>query len=136
MKILGLHHVSIASDDIEKHRVIIENLFGVKCGPTEDNAANKVSISVIDLGNSALELVEPKGSDSPIAKFLEKRSSNIHHICLAVENIDEALKELIGKNVRMIDSKPRQGAGGSRIAFVHPESTGGILIELKELKRL
>jgi methylmalonyl-CoA/ethylmalonyl-CoA epimerase len=132
VKILGIHHISLATDDIVKYREIFQRLFGIEAGPTDTNSVNKVAISFLDFGNTKIEMIEPLGQDSSIAKFLQKRGPGIHHICVLVENLDAALEELRAKNIRLIDREPRVGAGGARIAFIHPESTGGILIELEE----
>lgn len=132
MKILGLHHVAIATNDINKHNEIFENIFGLKAGDTETNPAGKLKLSFFDFGNADVEFLEPLNGDSTVAKFLEKRGPGIHHICILVDDVANALEELKAKNVRLIDQKPRRGAEGSLIAFIHPESTGGILIELKE----
>lgn len=132
MKILGLHHVAVAVDDIEKYKSIFENLLDIKCGPVETNEVNGVSLTFLDLKNSELEFVEPLSDNSPIAKFLATKGPGIHHFCLLVEDIHAAVEELKSKNIRMIDDKPRVGAGGSMIAFIHPRSAGGILIELKQ----
>ena len=134
MKILGLHHVAVATNDVERHKELFDNLFGLKSGRIEINTANKVSLSFVDLCNTDLEFLQPLDRESPIFKFLERRGPGIHHICLMVDDIDAALEELQAKGVRLIDIKPRQGAEGSLIAFIHPESTGGILIELKEIR--
>jgi methylmalonyl-CoA/ethylmalonyl-CoA epimerase len=132
MKILELDHVSIATDDLNKHGQIFENLFCIKAGKINANPANKINLSFVDLGNADLEFIQPLDRESPIFKFLEKRGPGIHHICLLVEDIDQALEELTSKNIKLLDKKPRIGAEGSRIALIHPESAGGILIELKE----
>ena len=132
MKILGLHHVAVAVDDLEKYSSIFENLLGLKCSPVETNRANGVSLTFLDLKNSELEFVKPLDDDSPIAKFLAKKGPGIHHFCLLVEDIHEAMRELKTKNIKMIDDTPRRGAGCSMIAFIHPQSAGGILIELKQ----
>jgi methylmalonyl-CoA/ethylmalonyl-CoA epimerase len=132
MKILGLHHVAIATNDNSKQGELLQSIFGLVSRPAELNAENKINLTFFDVGNTALELIEPLGEDSPIAKYLARRGPGIHHICFLVDDLDQALNELIEKNIRMIDSRPRRGAGGSKIAFIHPESTGGILIELKE----
>lgn len=134
MKILGIDHISIATGDISGHRRIFERLFGMEAGPVESNLANKVALSFLDFGNISVELIEPLDKDSPISKFLEKRGPGIHHLCVLVEDIDQALEELLAKTVRLLDQKPRVGAGGARIAFIHPDSAGGTLIELKEQK--
>lgn len=132
MKILGLHHIAIAVDDLDKYNDIFKSLFDIKAGQIEINKVNNVSLSFVDLENCELEFLKPLDENSSIAKFLSKRGPGIHHICLTVENIHMAIKELKTKNVKMIDNTPRPGAGGSLIAFIHPRSTGGILIELKQ----
>jgi len=134
MKILGVHHIAIAVDDLKNYSSIFEKLFGLKTGPVETNPANKISLSFLDLHNSKLEFIKPLDDESPVAKFLSKRGPGIHHFCLLVDDIHAAIDEMRSKDVRMIDDKPRQGAGGSLIAFIHPDSAGGILIELKQEK--
>ncbi len=134
MKILGVHHIAVAVDDLEKYSKIFENLFDIDASNIETNKDNKVSLSFIDFNNCELEFLKPLDDDSSIARFLAKRGPGIHHFCLKVKNIYEALEELKGKNIELIDQTPRQGAGGSLIAFIHPESAGGILIELKQEK--
>jgi methylmalonyl-CoA/ethylmalonyl-CoA epimerase len=132
MKIKGIHHMAVAVDDIEKYSHLFESLFGLKSGPVETNPSNKVTLAFIDAGNSRLELLKPLDANSSIAKFIAKRGPGIHHFCLTVDDIHAAIDELKSKDVRMVDETPRQGAGVSLIAFIHPESTGGILIELKQ----
>lgn len=134
MKILGLHHIAVAVDDIENYSSIFQKLFGLKTGPVETNPANKVSLSFLDIQNSKLEFIESLDDDSSVARFLSERGPGIHHFCLLVDDIEAAIDELKLKDVRMIDDIPRQGAGGSLIAFIHPESAGGILIEMKQEK--
>jgi len=134
MKILGLHHVAIAVDDLKKYKNIFENLFDIKTGPIEENDVNKVALSFLDLGNTELEFVSPLDNNSSIHKFVDEKGSGIHHICVLVEDIQLAIDELKAKNIRMIDQTPRPGAEGSTIAFIHPKSSGGILIELKQEK--
>ncbi len=134
MKILGLHHIAIAVDDIQNYSSIFEKLFGLKTGPVETNPTNKVNLSFLDIQNTKLELIKPLDDDSSIARFLSKRGPGIHHFCLLVDDIEAAIEEMKLKDVKMIDDTPRQGAGGSLIAFIHPESAGGILIELKQDK--
>jgi methylmalonyl-CoA/ethylmalonyl-CoA epimerase len=132
MKILGLDHISVATNDLKKHVQIIEKLFDLKGREIEENPNNKIRLSFVDLVNTHLEFIQPLDENSPIYKFVNDRRTGIHHICLLVENIEQALDELKSKGVKLIDESPRQGGGGSVIAFIHPDSTGGILIELKE----
>jgi methylmalonyl-CoA/ethylmalonyl-CoA epimerase len=132
MKILGLNHIAIATDNIDKHTRIFESIFGLKAGDTQNNPGSKISLNFIDFGNADIEFIQPLDPNSPISKFLEKRGPGIHHFCVLVEDIAAALEELQSRGIKLIDSKPRLGAEGSLIAFIHPDSTGGILIELKE----
>ena len=84
------------------------------------------------LGDTEVELLEPTSPESPVSKFIEKRGEGIHHLALRVENIEAALEELKGKGIRLIDEEPRCGAGGAKIAFIHPKAAGGVLLELSE----
>ncbi|NLB82976.1 MAG: methylmalonyl-CoA epimerase, partial [Synergistaceae bacterium] len=97
-------------------------------------AEQKVKTAFLPVGDTEIELLEAMSEDSPVAKFIEKRGEGIHHLALRVDNLEAALAELKGKGVRLIDETPRYGAGGARIAFVHPKATGGILLELSERK--
>ena len=94
----------------------------------------KVKVCFIPSGDSEVELLESTSPDGPIAKFIEKNGEGIQHLALRVDNIEAALEELKAKGVRLIDEKPRYGAGGASIAFIHPKATGGILLELSERK--
>ncbi|UCC80763.1 MAG: methylmalonyl-CoA epimerase [Candidatus Zixiibacteriota bacterium] len=134
MRIKGVHHIAVAVDDIEKYSKIFKNLFDLDAGDIEINKANNVGLSFVDLNNCEVEFLKPLDNESAIAKFLAKRGPGIHHFCIQVEDIHEALDELKKKNIELIDQTPRQGAGGSLIAFIHPRSAGGILIELKQEK--
>ena len=134
MKIRGIHHIAVVVDDINKYNGIFENIFGAKAEGTESNMANNVDLSFLDFNNCEIEFLKPLDKESGIAKFLEKRGPGIHHFCVQIDDIQEALQELKEKNIELIDSVPRQGAGGSLIAFIHPKSAGGILIELKQEK--
>lgn len=134
MKVKGIHHIAIAVDDIEKYSKIFKTLFGLDAGDIETNNTNSVSLSFVDFNNCEVEFLKPLDNESSIAKFLEKRGPGIHHFCVLVEDIQQALDELKDKNIELIDKTPRQGAGGSKIAFIHPRSAGGILIELKQDK--
>ena len=87
------------------------------------------------VGESSLELLEPAGKNSPIAKFLEKRGPGLHHVCLEVRDIDSLLAKLKAAGVKLVNEQPLEGAGGCRVAFVHPSSTGGILVELSERRK-
>jgi methylmalonyl-CoA/ethylmalonyl-CoA epimerase len=128
-----LDHIGIAVDNLQD---VIENLkkmFGTEPDFLEEVQDQKVRIAGYKTGNSITEYFEPTSPDSPIAKFLEKRGNGIHHIAMRVENIDKTLSDLKVKGYQLIDEKPRLGAAGKKIAFVHPKSTNGILIELCQI---
>ncbi len=92
----------------------------------------KVQVAFLPVGESNVELLEPTSPDSPVAKFLEKRGGGVHHLCFAVEDLEGALADLSGRGFRLIHTAPVPGAGGKRVAFLHPEAGGGVLIELSE----
>jgi methylmalonyl-CoA/ethylmalonyl-CoA epimerase len=94
----------------------------------------KVQVAFLPVGESNVELLEPTSPDSPVAKFLEKRGGGVHHLCFAVEDLEGALADLSGRGFRLIHTAPVPGAGGKRVAFLHPEAGGGVLIELSEKK--
>jgi methylmalonyl-CoA epimerase len=107
MKILGMHHVAIAVDDLQKYKDIFENIFDIETGAIEENEKNKVALSFLDLGNTELEFVSPLDDNSPIAKFVNEKGSGIHHICVLVDDVKSAIDELKTKDIRMIDQTPR-----------------------------
>jgi methylmalonyl-CoA/ethylmalonyl-CoA epimerase len=133
MKILKVDHIGIAVESIARSSKFYE-LLGLESAGTEEVAEQKVKVAFFPLGDSEIELLESTLPDGPIAKYIEKNGEGIQHVALRVDNIDTALAELKEKGIRLIDEKPRYGAGGARIAFVHPKSTGGILLELSERK--
>jgi len=128
-----IDHVGIAVKNLEEAIKVWEGL-GLKVDEIEEVPDQKVRTAIIHIGESRIELLEPTAEDSPIAKFIAKRGEGIHHIALGVENIEEHLKELKKKGYRLIDEKPRIGAGGAKIAFVHPKAVTGVLLELCERK--
>ena len=103
-------------------------------GVAVKNLDESVKVAFMPCGDSELELLESTEPDGPIARFIEKNGPGIQHIAIRVDDIDKALEELKEKGVRLIDQTPRYGAGGARIAFVHPKATGGVLLELCERK--
>ncbi|HDD31675.1 MAG TPA: methylmalonyl-CoA epimerase [Thermococcus litoralis] len=124
-------HIGIAVKNLEDVIKIWENL-GLKVEEIEEVPDQKVRTAIFHAGETRIELLEATAEDSPIAKFIEKRGEGIHHIALGVDNIEEHLEKLKEKGFRLIDEKPRIGAGGAKIAFVHPKSVGGVLLELCE----
>jgi methylmalonyl-CoA/ethylmalonyl-CoA epimerase len=126
-----IDHIGIAVKDLEKACDAFDKL-GIKVAGKEDVKEQKVKIAFLPVDDSELELLESTSPDSPITKFIEKKGEGIHHIAFKVKNIDKILEKLKKKGVRLIDEKSRYGAGGAKIAFLHPKSTNGILIELCE----
>jgi len=127
---MKIHHIGIATSEIGGAAEMWDDLLGLRADHTEEVAGQKVRVCMLPLGESRLELVEPMSPDSPISKFLEKRGGGIHHIALSVEDIRATLQALKKKGARLIDQEPRAGAGGCLVAFIHPSSTGGVLLEL------
>src|SRR6266481_661461 len=129
---MKIDHIGIATNGIDDAaRFYLESL-GLQIEHVEEVASQKVRVAMLPLGESRLELLEATSDDSPISKFLAKRGPGIHHIALRVDDIRATLADLKLKGARLIDEEPRAGAGGCLVAFVHPSSTGGVLIELVE----
>jgi methylmalonyl-CoA/ethylmalonyl-CoA epimerase len=131
MNILKVDHIGIAVKNLAESSKLYE-LLGIKSTGAEEVAEQKVKVAFFPVGDSEIELLESTAPDGPIAKYIEKNGEGIQHLALRVDNLEAALAELKSKGVRLIDEKPRYGAGGAKIAFVHPKSTGGILLELSE----
>ena len=132
MKVLKIDHIGIAVKSLEETKKLYEALLGLDFAGQETVEEQKVTTAFFPVGDSEIELLESTSPDGPIAKFLEKRGPGFQHIAFRVEDIDQALSELKEKGIRLIDEKPRKGAGGGRIAFLHPKSTYGVLVELCE----
>ena len=128
----GLHHVAIAVPSLAEARRAYEDALGLSASPIEFVEDQKVNVLVLYAGAQRIELVEPASADSPISGFLAKRGAGIHHLAWRVDDVAAAIAQLRAAGVRMIDEAPRNGAHGTRIAFVHPKSTGGVLVELLE----
>lgn len=125
-------HIGIAVKNLEESLKFYETALGLKAVGTEVVAEQKVRVAFLPTGDSEIELLEATSEDSPIAKFIEKNGEGVQHIAYRVENVEAVIEEMKEKGIRMIDEKPRYGAGGAKIAFCHPKSTGGVLIELCE----
>ena len=125
-----IEHIGIAVTNLAASVAFYEQVFGLKCYNIEEVADQKVRTAFFKIGQTKIELLESNDPEGPIAKFIEKKGEGIHHIAFAVENIDEQLRHAEKKGVRLIDANPRKGAEGLDIAFLHPKSTGGVLIEL------
>ena len=127
-----IHHLGIAVDSLEQAIPVFHSLLGKAPDAEETVADQKVRVAVFRLGDSRLELLESTTEDSPVSRFILKRGPGIHHLALAVPNLDAALRDLADAGIRLVDREPRVGAGNERIAFLHPSSTSGVLIELVE----
>jgi methylmalonyl-CoA/ethylmalonyl-CoA epimerase len=132
MKILKIDHLGVAVKSIDKGKSFWTDILGLSFEGAETVEAQKVTTAFFPVGESEVELLESTAPDGPITRYIEKKGEGIQHIAFRVENIDEALEELKEKGIQLIDDTPRTGAGGARIAFLHPKSTGGVLVELCE----
>lgn len=133
---MKINHLGIATKGIDEALKFWENALGLENVHTEIVEDQKVRVAMLPLGESRIELLEPTSEDSPITKFLEKRGGGIHHIAVEVEDIEAALAKLKREGARLIDETPRIGAEGCLVAFVHPSSANGVLLELvQENKR-
>jgi methylmalonyl-CoA/ethylmalonyl-CoA epimerase len=131
-KVKKINHIGLAVEDIESALLFWEGALGIKLDHTEETGDKSLKLGFLKVGDSELEMVQPTTPDSTMTKFLEKRGPGIHHICLEVDDIDGMLAQLKEKGIQLIDETPRE-MEGRRLAFVHPKSTGGVLLELYEL---
>lgn len=129
---LRLDHVAIAVPSITAALPLFELLAQAGGSPVERVESQKVDVAFVGTGTGRIELLQPAARDSTIQKFLDRRGPGLHHIAYRVTDIDEALKRLAQAGIRLIDETPRPGAGGHRVAFLHPQSTHGVLVELVE----
>jgi methylmalonyl-CoA epimerase len=127
---MKINHLGIATNGIEEALKFWSDSLGLENIHTEIVEEQKVRVAMLPVGESRIELLEPTSGDSPISKFLEKRGGGIHHIAIEVESIEKTLAKLKAQGARLIDETPRIGAEGCLVAFVHPGSTGGVLLEL------
>jgi methylmalonyl-CoA/ethylmalonyl-CoA epimerase len=128
-----LDHIGIAVANLDDALAFYRDALGFEIDPAEEVPSQRVRAHFIPLGDSALELLEATSEDSPIATYLSKRGPGLHHVTLEVEDITAALRELGARGVRLIDERPRPGAHGSLVAFIHPASAHGVLVELKQV---
>lgn len=132
MKVLKVDHIGIAVEKAADVLGFYEGLLGLSIQGSETVAEQKVTTSFLPVGDTEIELLESTDPEGPVGKFLAARGPGFQHIAFRVENLEEALAELKARGLRLIDEKPRYGAGGAKIAFLHPKSTGGLLVELCE----
>jgi methylmalonyl-CoA/ethylmalonyl-CoA epimerase len=127
---MKIDHIGIATRGVEEALAFYRDALGLEVSETEEVAEQMVRVAMLPIGETRIELLEATSADSPISRFLEKRGPGIHHIAVRVDDIRVALAGLKDKGARLIDEEPRHGAGGCLVAFVHPSSTGGVLLEL------
>jgi methylmalonyl-CoA/ethylmalonyl-CoA epimerase len=132
--VLKVDHIGIAVRDMDTAKKFYTEVLGMTAQGEEMVEQQQVNVCFIPSGDSEIELLESTSPEGPIAKFIAKNGEGIQHIALGVDNIENALADLKAKGVRLIDEAPRYGAGGARIAFIHPKATGGILLELSQRK--
>jgi methylmalonyl-CoA/ethylmalonyl-CoA epimerase len=127
---MKIDHIGIATRQLKESTALWEDVLGLKVDSTEEVGEQGVRIAMLPIGETHIELLEPLTPESPVGKFLDKRGPGIHHIAIRVEDIRAALGQLKQKGARLIDETPRIGAGGCLVAFIHPSSTNGVLLEL------
>ena len=125
-----INHIGIAVKSLDETLPFYRDCLGMAFMGCEEVAEQKVKVAMLQIGESKIELLEPTADDSPVARFLEKNGAGVHHVAYETENIEAAIAHLQGEGARMIDAVPRNGAHGTRIAFVHPKSSNGVLTEL------
>ncbi|HET6373468.1 MAG TPA: methylmalonyl-CoA epimerase [Candidatus Polarisedimenticolia bacterium] len=130
----AVDHIGIAVASIAKALEFYEGALGLAARPPEEVPTEQVRVAFLPVGETRLELLEPLSPESPVARFISRRGEGIHHLCLRVGDLDAALQAVEARGGEIIPPAPRVGAGGRRIAFIHPRSTGGVLIELKEYR--
>ena len=132
-KVKQINHVAVVVDDMEKALTFWRDALGMELHELRDLPAEKSQVAFLPLPDSEVELVQPTTDDSGIAKYLAKRGPGMHHICLEVDDIDGMMKQLRSRNIRLINDEPRTAADGKKYAFIHPESTAGVLVELYQI---
>ena len=134
MKVMKVDHIGVAVENLDAALAVYSGILGLELKGTEVVEEQKVKTAFLPIGGSEIELLESTDPEGPIGKFIAAKGQGMQHIAFRVENIDAALSELKAKRVRLIDEKARYGAGGARIAFIHPKATNGVLVELCERK--
>lgn len=132
MKVLKLDHVGIAVKNLDETLKFYTDVLGLDLSETEIVEEQKVRVAFLPIGGTEVELLESTSEDGPIAKYIERSGEGVQHLAFLVENIEDAIKDMQEKGMRMIDEMPRYGAGGAKIAFMHPKSSYRVLIELCE----
>jgi methylmalonyl-CoA/ethylmalonyl-CoA epimerase len=132
-RITAVNHVAVVVEDMEKSLLFWRDALGIQLHELRDVPAEQSQVAFLPVAGAEVELVMPTTNDSGIAKYLAKRGQGMHHICLEVDDIEGMLSQLKTKNIRLINEEPRTSADGKKYAFIHPESTGGVLVELYQL---
>jgi methylmalonyl-CoA/ethylmalonyl-CoA epimerase len=132
MKVKHIDHIGIAVKGLDQASAFYKDILGLEVKAIETVAEQKVNVAFIPITDSEVELLESTEPGGPVAKFIEARGEGVQHIAFRVENLEEALAELKAKGIRLIDQSPRKGAGGAKIAFIHPKETNGVLVEICE----
>jgi len=127
-----IDHIGIAVKDLKEGIANYVGILGIQCTGTEEIAEQKVRVAMIPVGDVNIELLESTAPDGPVARFIERKGEGFHHIAFRVSDIRAEIERLKERGVRLIDQEPRIGAHGAKIAFIHPKSTGGVLMELVE----
>jgi methylmalonyl-CoA epimerase len=135
MNLKNIDHIGIAVSNLQESLSFWETSLGIELHGIEEVAEQNVRTAFLPVGGTEIELLEPTSADSSVARFIEKHGEGLHHIAIRVDDIEVALAELKAEGIQLIDEKPRNGAGGARIAFVHPRATHGVLLELCERKQ-
>jgi methylmalonyl-CoA/ethylmalonyl-CoA epimerase len=128
----GLDHVAILVSDLDAAVALFRDVYGLPLSEVEEVPTEKVKVAIFGHGAGRIELVSPTGPDSPMAKAIEKRGEGLHHICLEVPDLASAMAALKARGAPLLDEKPRPGAGGAQVAFVHPKGSRGVLVELRQ----
>jgi len=132
MSVKKINHIGIAVENIDEYVKFYQDCLGLSIDGEEVVAEQKVKVAFLTVGESRIELLEPTAEDSPVRKFIESKGTGVHHLAFDVEDIEAELARLKTQGVRLIDEKPRLGAHGTKIAFIHPKESKGILVELCE----
>lgn len=132
-KINSINHVAIVVDDMEKSLAFWRDALGIELHELRDVPAEKSQVAFLPLAGAEIELVKPTSDDSGLAKYLARRGPGMHHVCLEVDDIEGMMAQLKARGIRLINEEPRAAADGKRYAFIHPESTNGVLVELYQI---
>lgn len=132
-KVKNINHIAVVVTDLNKSLEFWQEAMGINLHEVKDVPAEASKVAFLPIAGAEIELVQPTTDDSGIAKYLAKRGQGMHHICLEVDDVSEMLSQLKAKNIRLINEEPRTTDNGRKYAFIHPESTGGVLVELYQL---